>query len=593
MRIGSAAHLLLLLVSVCAAGASSVTPEPAIDTVDLGKLRIEGIDDSLAQRIKPALSIARLRGEQRSQISAARLHFLLERSIEETRRALQPEGWYDPEVSVRSEVRGAKTDVIVEIVLGEPVRVVSVDVRLDGEAQTDKAVQRALRRFPLKPGDRFRDEAYEDGKRTIERALADHGYFAATADLHRVEVNRSAHSADIALHWRSGARFTFGDLHFLGGPIRPDLLARLPSWSPGTPYAQQQLLDLHNALVGLDYFSRIAVRPLPEQASGQQMPVQIELAPSKRDLYSAGLSYGTDSGAGLRLGAQRRWLNDRGHKAGIDADLRQRKRNLTALYRIPVFAGDAGWYNLSAGWEEEEFGPFNENRTWRLRITRTLRWRDWQLQAGAQGERQSFSVLRAARRVQTLWYPLLDARTVHASDPVNPRRGWSLALAARGNLASLGSDFDFLQLHALGKSIHPLGADSRLLLRGELGFTTSRSFTALPPDLRFFAGGDASIRGFGYQEIGVGADGVAALGGKHLAVGSVEVDHYFGKRWGAAAFVDAGDAFNRLDAIDPVLGVGLGLRWRSAIGPIRLDLARGFGNQEQAWRLHVRIGADL
>lgn len=582
--------LLVAALTMCGSVAGRETVAGAID---LGKLRIEGVDESLASRIEPALSIARLRGEQRRQVSAARLRFLLERSVTEARRALRPEGWYDAQVSTRAETQDAKTDVIVEIVLGEPVRVRALEIGIDGEAQTDKIVLRALRRFPLKPGDRFRDAAYEDGKRAIERALADRGYFAAEADRHMVEVSRGAHAADIALHWHSGARHAFGEVRFLGGPIRADLLARLPPWSPGAAYSQQQLLDLHNTLVGLDYFSRIAVRPLPEQASGTEVPVQIELSPGKREVYSAGLSYGTDSGAGLRLGAQRRWLNDRGHKAGIDADLRQRKRNVTALYRIPAFARDAGWYNLSAGWEEERFGPFDENRTWRLRVTRSLRWEGWQIEAGAQGERQSFSVLRAARRVQTLWYPLLGARTVHATDPVNPRRGWSLALDARGNLAALGSDFDFLQLHALGKSVHPLGPDSRLLLRGELGFTASRAFTTLPPDLRFFAGGDASIRGFGYQEVGVGADGVAALGGKHLAVGSVEVDHYFGKRWGAAAFVDAGDAFNRLRAIDPVLGVGVGLRWRSAIGPIRLDVARGFDNQEQAWRIHVRIGPDL
>jgi translocation and assembly module TamA len=141
-----------------------------------------------------------------------------------------------------------------------------------------------------------------------------------------------------------------------------------------------------------------------------------------------------------------------------------------------------------------------------------------------------------------------------------------------------------------------LDADSRLLLRGEAGRTFTGELLNLPPSLRYFAGGDRSVRGYGWREIGprirnsVGQP--YAVGAANVVSASAEYERYFSGPWGAAVFVDTGSAFNGRQAALHT-GVGIGLRWRSPVGPVRIDIARGLNQPESPFTLHLNIGADL
>lgn len=585
-------HLSLLSALVlwlALTGDAAAQAPPA--ALGLGKVRFEGIDAALAAQLKPALSLTRLNKRQRETISEARLAFLLRRTDDEARRALQPLGYYNAQVEVTTQIVDGRSDVRVRIDPGAPVRVGSLVIGVGGAAERDRAVQRAVARFRPGVGAPLRDAEYENAKRDIARLLAERGYFDADNDRHAVQVTRADARADIDLHWTSGPRYGLGPVHFEGSPLRPELLDALVPWTPGTPYQQSQLIDLQRTLTALDYFSAITLQPQPDHAHDGNVPVLATLTPARRNVFSAGISMGTDSGAGVRLGAERRWLNARGHKAKAELDWAQRKRSLATQYRIPAFARFDGWYTFNANLREEEFADF-DTRTLEGVANRSTRVGEWGVTAGLWLQRESFSVLAAPRRVSTVWYPELSAQTLRARDPINPRRGWSLNAQLRGNDAALGSEVSFVQAHVLGRWIAPLGRDTRVLLRGELGATRSSRLTSLPPSLRFFAGGDQSIRGYGYNTLGDRSGG-AAQGGKQLAVASVELDHYFSRHWGVAAFVDAGDAFNEPANFAPVLGAGIGLRWRSPAGPIRFDVAHGFSNPDESWRVHIRFGPDL
>lgn len=583
---------LVLVLLVFPAVAATPQPAPERESAHgLGKVRFEGIDAEVADQLKPALSLTRLTRSQRETLSEARLGFLLRRTGDEARRALQPLGYYSAQIEVSTRIVDGRSEVTVHVDPGTPLRVGTLAVGISGNAEHDRPVQRAVARFHPGVGAPFRDAEYEGAKRDIDRLLAERGYFDADNDRHQVQVTRADARADIDLHWQSGARYGLGPVHFEGSPLRPVLLEALVPWKPGTPYTQMQLIELQRTLTGLDYFSAISLQPQPEHAQGGNVPVLATLVPARRNVFSAGLSMGTDSGAGVRLGAERRWLNARGHKAKTELDWAQRKRSLAAQYRIPAFARFAGWYTFNANLREEEFADFN-TRSIEGAANRSAHFGKWDVTAGLRLLRESFTVLQAPRRLSTVWYPEISVQTLRARDPVNPRRGWSLTTQLRGNNTALGSDVSFVQAHALGRWITPLGQDTRLLLRGEFGATRSSRLTSLPPSLRFFAGGDQSIRGYGYNTLGDRINGTAQ-GGKQLAVGSVELDHYFGPHWGVAAFVDAGDAFNEAVNFAPVVGTGIGLRWRSPAGPIRFDIAHGFSNPNESWRIHIRFGPDL
>ena len=137
-----------------------------------------------------------------------------------------------------------------------------------------------------------------------------------------------------------------------------------------------------------------------------------------------------------------------------------------------------------------------------------------------------------------------------------------------------------------------LGSRGRVILRGEAGVTIASEVTVLPASIRFFAGGDQSVRGYDYKELGPVDENGEVIGGRYLLVGSIEYDHRITDDWSVAAFLDAGNAFDDFD--EPLeQGAGFGVRWRSPVGPVRLDIANAISKPGNHWRVHFTIGPDL
>ena len=568
--------------------------------LELRSVEVRGLDDEeMRDNVDDALSLQRLNPNRRKSLSESRLAYLLRQVPRETRQALEPFGYYDPRVATELVREGEAVTVIVQVDAGEPVRVRQRDLRMDGPAGEDPAITRRLERLRPRQGQPFDHGVYEDGKSQIDASLAARGYFDAVLETHRVEVTRAERSADITLAWRSGERHRFGAARFEGHPFRPGLLENLVPWEPGDPYQQSELLALQASLAELDYFAAIDIQPEPAEGDDLTVPVQVALAPAKRSVYSAGLRFGTDTGAGITAGLERRWVNNRGHKLRSQVSLAERRNDLTVQYRIPAFAWLDGWYTVAASVREEPF-DFIDSELIELVGSRSGRIGDWELVAGLNYRRERFddSVTGENRSYSSLVYPSLWAKWGDRDDVLYPRSAQSLELELRAGSTALGSDIDFLQLRAQGRMVRSFGRRNRLLLRAEAGTTVSDDFADFPPSLRFYTGGDRSVRGYGYQEIGQffeGTDGRRfVFGGKHLMVVSAEVERMFNRTWGAAVFVDAGDAFDDFNAYDWEIGAGVGLRWRSPVGPVRLDLAHGFGEAaQQSVRLHLNIGPDL
>ena len=561
-----------------------------VSAAELSSVKVIGLEPALHDNVRARLSLDRMTAAQRTQLSELRLDYLLRITPAEVRESLEPFGYYDAHVDVQVARDGDRAAVTIRVDPGLPVKVRELALHVEGPARDDAEVAGRLSDFQPQPGDVLDHRVYEDSKAAIARGLAEHGYFDAELATHRVEVTRAEHAADIALGWRSGERFRFGRATFDGSQLQPGLLDPLVPWQRGEPFDADELVALQRSLAETEYFGAINLTPQPEAAVDGEVPVQVTLVPAKRSVYRAGLRYGTDAGAGVTGRLERRYLNRKGHKLLFDLSLAQRDRQLLAQYRIPAFAWLDGWYALTLDVREEEITDFTSQYV-NLAATRSGRWKQWDLLAGLNFKRERFDALDPQNPdYATVIYPSLWGRWQHGDDPNLPSHGKAVSVELRGASRNAGSSVDFLQARALGDWITTLGEDNRLLLRAELGATASPDFQDLPPSLRFYAGGDRSVRGFGYKEIGAERDG-RNFGGRYLAVASVEFEHMFTPVWGGAVFVDAGDAFD--DRFDAKVGFGAGLRWRSPIGPVRVDLAHGIGDEGEAVRLHVRIGPDL
>ena len=583
---------LLLAAFACAAQAATVT-----------RVDVRGLDAAMATNVHDALSLQQAIGRN---VSGRRLGVLMRAAEDEVRGALEPFGYYDPRIDiVRTGERDAPV-VVITVDAGTPVRVRGFSVVMEGDGGSDRVLREAIDAFQPQPGDVFAHAAYEASKGQVNRHLAERGYFDAELARHRVEVTRAAHAADIDLAWQSGTRYTLGNVVFTQDPaiIRPQLLDKLVRWSPGQPYDQQRVDDLRESLQLLDYFGRIDVVPQPDEAVARQVPVDVRLTPAKRSIYTAGLSYGTDSGSGVRLGVERRYLNTRGHKALAQIDYAQKRKTLTLQYRIPAFAWLDGWYTIAAQYADEQTDYIDSRRVELVgsRSGRVNRHLTAIAAVHALRERWAYvpvggnpDARLTGYQYGTFLYPSLRGEYVDVDDRLFPRRGIGGYVETRSGLQALGSDANFSQLHAEARWFKGLGARNRLLVRGEVGHTFTNALTDMPPSLRFYAGGARSIRGYSEREVGPRVEtggGLYSVGAKNVLTASVEGEHFFTADWGGAAFVDSGSAFDGTTP-DWRTGVGVGVRWRSPVGLVRVDVARGLDHPDSPFTVFLNIGTDL
>jgi len=610
------------LLAAVALGAFGVAARAA----QLTDVDVVGLDEEMTTNVRIALSLQAAIGKR---VSDARLEYLLRVAEDETREALHPFGYYSPEIRIQTVpaalediAEDAPVSVRIAVAAGEPVRVRSAIVAIEGDGADDRYLRQELDRFAPKIGDVLDHRVYERSKAFITRRLAERGYFDADFASRRVEVTRAERAAEIDLRWDSGDRYEMGEVTFVQSAstqnvsgegafdqgerpaIRESLLREFVYWEEGEYYHQGRLDRLRKSLAGLDYFSRIDIEPRPEDAIDGRVPVTVRLTPAPRSVYSVGASFGTDSGFGVSLGLERRYLNSRGHKLLAQLDYAEKRKVFTVQHRIPAFAWRDGWYTSSLQAYDEQT-DYIDTRRYEAVFSRSGQYnRNLNLIASvhALSERWAYdyeTVLRPVTlyRQATYVYPSIVAEYVQTDDRIQPRAGFGGSATLRGGIGGLGSDASFLQAHVRGAWFRGLGPRSRLIARGEVGATFTDDLVEIPPTLRFYAGGDRSVRGYQYREIGprIAAGprrDAFALGAKNVVAASLEFERYFSDAWGAAVFVDGGSAFDdRLDRWRQ--GVGVGLRWKSPVGPLRIDLAHGLDDPDASFTLHINLGADL
>jgi translocation and assembly module TamA len=560
-------------------------------------VQLEGLDDEQRDAVLATLEI---RDYQKRDVTPAELRAAYAEADEQIKQALEPFGYYDTEVEkslTGDAAAGWKAQFKVKT--GEPAIVRRADVEVRGEGKDQRRVAEAVQNFQPKNGARLDHATYEASKAVIETSLRGSGYLDARAVQKRVTVKPDEGAAEVDLRYESGPRYKFGDVRFAGdAPFPESFLDDFIPWREDAWFNSEQVLNLQQRLVDADYFELVSVAPALDEKKDGRVPIDVLLNRDERTVYSGEVYYSTDFGAGVRVGAERRWLNKKGHKADVTAEYSQRLQEAALHYQIPRPSREDRSYDFGVAYRDETT-DVTRSRNFQIAASRSeKRWHGFTRTLGLKYLVGDFELGTDEDNLEfgsskLLWAEgTLSRRRVN--DRLAPRKGYVFDVGLRLASEALVADTDLAQSWARGTWLLPQGDQSRFKLRGELGAMHVGNFDALPPDLRFFAGGDRSIRGFDYHEIGEqNANGIV-IGGQYLAVVSGEYEWYFKEDWGAAVFIDAGDAFS--DRFSVNVGAGVGARWKSPLGPIRIDV--GFPvhtdrELENSWRLHVQLGPDL
>ncbi|MDH3761055.1 MAG: autotransporter assembly complex protein TamA [Gammaproteobacteria bacterium] len=574
-------HILITFL-VYALFSTAVLAQPKV-TID-----IVGVDSILETNIRLFLSIEQQKDSE--LLTPAQLRRLHRKANREITAALEPYGYYQPQIETNLVDEGQdRWRATYHIVPGAPVVIESFEFTLEGDALGDPAFDTLIKSDKPQVGMTFSHLEYESFKSSLGQLATERGYFAANFVRHRVEIDRVTNVAYIYLDYDSGPRYRFGELRLDQETIDDELLRRYATFKPGDPYSLDLLLEFQQALNNTRYFQSVEVAPDSTIADSNEIPIRVKLAPRNRHHYKLGLGYGTDTGARAKFGWQVPLINPSGHHFDSEIGVSEIGHKIFGNYRIPVLNPRTDQLVFSAGEEEEEFETGTSTKR-SLGVSLNHGRGKWRETLSLEYQDEDFTIDNEDKN-SILLLPGVSWNRIWGREFINVLDGVRFDFAVRGADTDLASDTDFMQYGFKLKFITPLGRRDRIILRGSAATIETDDFEDIPSSIRYYAGGASSVRGYAYQSLGPTDDDGDAIGAQRLLVGSIEYEHYFNDRWGMALFFDAGNAIDKFDD-DLEQGAGFGLRWKSVVGPVRIDLANAISDDED-WRLHINIGPDL
>jgi translocation and assembly module TamA len=549
---------------------------------------IEGACD-FAPLLDKYLLVAARRDELAKQ--PQRLRTLIDRTPEEAQAILAAEGYLDAKMTTRTEGDPIEK-IVITVELGDPIIVRTVDIRFTGAiaganpANTPSGA--AVRRdWPFKIGDRFRQTTWDDAKAWLLRELRGGTFPAAQMQRAQATIDADARTAALEVEIDSGPAFRFGELEISGLKRYPESVVRnLNTIRAGEPFSQRALAELQTRLYTVPYFAAVTVSVEPQSAvDPAALPIRIAIEEAARYKVDLGAGYSTNTG--LRLQAAFTDINffDKGWRWKNSVRYEEREQRVETGIVLPV---------RSDGWQDE-FGA-NLNRTdvssfivESYNITYKHAKSEGRIERAFTGQAIVSREYPEGGSVNTKQALVPGFSWIYRDfdDLLDPRRGYEIGGQISGGSKRLYSDQNFVRLFGRAIGLVTLANVNTFIIRAEGGIVMAPSRQDIPASLLFRAGGDQSIRGYGYQSIGV-TDGLAIVGGRYLLIGSAEYIRWIQPKWGVAAFIEAGDAYDDFEDIRFKRGFGIGARWRSPVGPINFDVA--YGQEARSTRVHFSIG---
>ncbi len=516
---------------------------------------------------------------------------------EAIRQGLRAMGYYQPDIHfdfIPAEGRGRPV-LKVTVDPGEPVTIAGSSIAMRGEAQHDEDYLRLVAEHRPKVGEVLNHGAYDNFKSELNNLAMRKGYFDARFNKSQLGVMQSTRQAWWDIDYDSGPRYRFGKVTFRHAQIQEQYLQALLPFHEGDAYTTEQLGELNRRLSATGWFNSAVVSPDFEPGrQSKVLPLDAVLTPRTRNSVETGVGYATDVGPRLKTVWNKPWVNSYGHSFTNSLSLSAPEQQLDMSYKIPLLKSPLEQYYLVQGGLKREDLNDTQSDTTSLNLARY-----WELNSGWQRALNLHWTLdhftqASVTNTTMLIYPGVSFNRTRQRGGLMPDWGDTQRYSVDVSNTTWGSDLDFAIFQAQNVWIRTLEEKHRFIARANLGWIETGSFTRVPPSLRFFAGGDRSIRGYKYKSISPRDSDGKLTGASKLAVGSLEYQYNVSGKWWGAVFVDSGEAVNDIRRSNMKTGAGVGLRWASPVGPVKLDIARPIGDDDKhGLQFYIGLGPEL
>ena len=567
--------------------AAALLPLPALAKIEI---TIPEVSEAIQTNVRAFLSLTRY--ADRADVTDEVMSRLQRRIVSETRQALEPLGYYEPEVAYDVEKEGELWRVTIRIAPGRPVRLSEVNVNVTGPGADDRPIRELIEAEEIKPGLRLNHGTYERVKGNLVRVAKNEGYLDAKLTKHELVIDRFERRANVALEADTGERYRFGEISIAQDVITDEAMRRLLRMKPGDPYTLDTLLRTQYVLDDTQYFSIVDIESGEPDRDTLTVPITVSAEPSRKHRYAAAAGYGTDTKVRGKFTWDNRRVNEDGHKFKLELLGSSIVTDLTARYVIPVMDIALEKLEFTATLRDEELGDTESERAEvGAGLTQVLgRWQRV-LQVRLSNETTTEADGTSDENFYVL--PSVTYSTLPSYIVGGRRRPYFFSAELRGSPETLGSDASFIQLRLKGERVFDLSELWHLHLRGETGVSRIAATSDIPASQRFFAGGEGSVRGFALNELSPQDDQGRSIGGRNLATGTLEIVRDLPKNFGVAAFYDIGNAFD--DFSDPQLeyAAGLGVRYSIAVASFGVDIAQALSESGRSPRFHLYIATQF
>lgn len=592
------------------------------------EVRVLGVTGSVLRNVEAHLAIRELVGRTgESAPTVAEVRRRHRRAPADIEAALQALGYYDstiagtlerqaPAASKRKDVaavppdgktptratqqeKSPKNAASVEsrwiaqyrIERGAPTRWRHIQLELLGDAQDNHILADSLRSLLPVSGKRVHHGRYDQSRSGLIDQLADSGYLDAEYIRSELRVERALQVADIDWVVDSGSQFAFGEISIDQSVLDPEFVSKYVLIRPGQTFDARRIADLQLRLGASGYFSDVTAHVDRDAEREGRVPVRLTASPAQSKFFRVGAGFGTDTGPRLTLGAELRRLNRSGHRLRMDLRAAIVRSSAGMEYLIPWRDVTTDVVKIYGQVDRGDIGDAQSDQ-----YTSGVRLEDdWlfglRRARYVQLSHESFQFDREPGRQADLLMPGFSLTLQRGDDLLFTRRGVSAALEVHGGLGDVVSDTSFIHATMRASLVVPLGTTSRLILRGGLGAVEATDFNALPPSQRFFIGGDRTLRGYAFESISAENRTGIDIGGSRFFSQSVEADTLVWRDFGVAAFFDQGGAGRSFFGTRKQ-SVGIGFRWKSPVGMLRVDVAHPLDGSGGV-RFHLGLGPDL
>ncbi len=536
----------------------------------------------------------------------------LENDLERLKIFYRRQGFYHTTITSQLQVdEQGRVRAILQVEEGPFIRVnqIKVEVR-DPGADLDYA--QLAREHPLKPGQRFTERGYDELRAQYVTALQDHGHPRGQVR-GRVYLDELENRADIHLTVEPGPRCVFGEVQLIKHANVPDyLILRKLTFRPGEVFSFRKLYESQRQLYETDLFKSVSLTPAEVPEGETVIPVVVEVHRGKRGTVKVGVGYGEVDLFRARLALRLRNLGGGGRLLDLEGKYSLRESRVTGTFTNPQFLASRWDAVVQGGWVEWDLPGFQDRAFFtQARLERDLPWR-LRFYAGHGLEfarpfgipNETLFILREARpdKLFTASMLLFGVRRDTTDRSLDPESGHILSLTQELALDFLGGNLQFSRTVAEARGYRTLGRPG-LVLAGRLKFGVIEPIQGtgeIPLFRRFFAGGAGSVRGYRFNYLGPRNEAGTPIGGEAILEGNAELRVPLYKEFRGVVFFDFGNVYFRTQEVDPghlKYAAGLGLRYRTPIGPLGVDvgfpLNRQDPRQDPPYRFIFSIGQQF